>query len=256
MEIRVPDGDDILGRAVRFLIDGGDEKAAAALLGCNLDVVVTRVHEPVESHLDRGVSVVYLVLAGRAGYELLTAENFSSEEYKVGEAIRRALHAVTPHQAELMDIEVRFDQTPAAEGWREDVARYVLGGEVHNQAPAGTTFVRIWENLRFRSESEKRIAQALDRADVLFFPNSRARATSEDARRTVEPDFLVCSNGKWGILEVDGEPFHPPTRTVHDHTRDRVFKAHGIALVEHFDSSECFENPDEVVRKFLALLDR
>jgi very-short-patch-repair endonuclease len=59
-----------------------------------------------------------------------------------------------------------------------------------------------------------------------------------------------------GILEDDGEPFHPPTRTVHDHTRDRVFKTHGIMVVEHFDASECFERPADVVRKFLTLLER
>jgi hypothetical protein len=42
---------------------------------------------------------------------------------------------------------------------------------------------------------------------------------------------------------------------VQDHTRDRVFKAHRIVLVEHFDA-RCFENADEVARKFLALLDK
>jgi hypothetical protein len=74
---------------------------------------------------------------------------------------------------------------------------YVLGREVHSQAPA-TAAVRMWEHLRFRSESERRIAQALGRAGVLFFPNGRARVTSDKKRATVEPDFLVCSNGKVG----------------------------------------------------------
>jgi len=55
-------------------------------------------------------------------------------------------------------------------------------------------------------------------------------------------------------LKVDGEPFHPPSRTVHDHTRDRLFKEHGIRVVEHFDASECFERPDDVVARFLKLL--
>ena len=69
-----------------------------------------------------------------------------------------------------------------------------------------------------------------------------------------EPDFLVCYEGKWGILEVDGEDSHPPSRTVDDHERDRLFKQHGILLVEHFDASECWENADGVVKKFLELL--
>jgi uracil-DNA glycosylase family 4 len=111
-----------------------------------------------------------------------------------------------------------------------------------------------WEGLRFRSRSEIKIAQALDRKRVLFFPNCRARLGLDD-RQTREADFLVCYRGRWGLLEVDGEPFHPPSRTVADHARDRLFKEHGIRLVEHFDASECFQNPDEVVRRFLALLE-
>ena len=69
-----------------------------------------------------------------------------------------------------------------------------------------------------------------------------------------EPDFLVCLGGKWGILEVDGEPFHPASRTVEDHERDRLFKQHGIRVVEHFDATKCYEAPQTVVKKFLEIL--
>jgi hypothetical protein len=72
------------------------------------------------------------------------------------------------------------------------------------------------------------------------------------ARRNREPDFLVCFYGKWGILQVDGEPFHPPARTVHEH--DRLFHHHGIAVVRHFDATRCYENSDGVVAEFLGLL--
>ena len=76
----------------------------------------------------------------------------------------------------------------------------------------------------------------------------------QSVARTAKADFLVCADGKWGILEVDGEPFHPPSRTVADHDRDRVFRLHGVRVVEHFEASECFNNPDQVVAKFLELL--
>ncbi len=69
-----------------------------------------------------------------------------------------------------------------------------------------------------------------------------------------EPDFLVCLGGKWGILEVDGEPFHPASRTVEDHERHRLFKQHGIRVVEHFDATKCYEAPQTVVKKFLEIL--
>jgi hypothetical protein len=113
--------------------------------------------------------------------------------------------------------------------------------------------VHIWENLRFRSLTETRIAKELDRRKVLFFPNCVARLGFKE-REKREPDFLVCHEGKWGILEVDGEDSHPHGRAAKDHERDRFFKQHGILLVEHFDASECWENADGVVKKFLELL--
>ena len=84
-------------------------------------------------------------------------------------------------------------------------------------------FKKTWNNLNFRSESEVRIAQALDKLNILFFPNCKGRLGVASARENREADFLVCYKGEWGILEVDGEPFHPPSRTVADHTRDRLF---------------------------------
>ena len=77
-----------------------------------------------------------------------------------------------------------------------------------------------------------------------------------ERRGNREPDFLVCKDGKWGVLEVDGEPFHPPSRTVQDHERDRLFRAYGVRVVEHFDASRCFEEADGVVAEFLAILAR
>jgi hypothetical protein len=117
-----------------------------------------------------------------------------------------------------------------------------------------TEFKKTWNNLNFRSESEVRIAQALDKLNILFFPNCKGRLGTSRARENREADFLICYKSKWGILEVDGEPFHPPSRTVADHARDRLFKYHGIPVVEHFDAAECFENAEKVVRQFLAIL--
>jgi hypothetical protein len=41
---------------------------------------------------------------------------------------------------------------------------------------------------------------------------------------------------------------------VHDHERDRLFRAYGVRVVEHFDAGQCFNKSDEVVARFLALL--
>ncbi|NEQ23591.1 MAG: DUF3102 domain-containing protein [Microcoleus sp. SIO2G3] len=122
---------------------------------------------------------------------------------------------------------------------------------VHNQG-IGARYT--WENLRFRSKEEVEIAEALERAGVLFSPNCKVRLNTPEGRDNEEPDFLVCYNGKLGILEVDGEPWHPASRAVHDHQRDRLFKVHGIRVVEHYDAKRCSEQPDLVVQEFLEIL--
>ncbi|HYW21486.1 MAG TPA: pentapeptide repeat-containing protein [Nodularia sp. (in: cyanobacteria)] len=111
-----------------------------------------------------------------------------------------------------------------------------------------------WQRLRFRSKSEIKIAEALDRAEVLFLPNCLARLNTPNGRANKEADFLICYHGKWGILEVDG-PHHPPERRVEEQERERIFRRHGIKVVERFDSSRCYENPDAVVEEFFKMLE-
>jgi hypothetical protein len=112
-----------------------------------------------------------------------------------------------------------------------------------------------WQNLYFSSVSEVKIAQALDRVGVLFFPNCLGRLTTTEGRRIRECDFLICYEGIWGILEVDGAPYHPPSRAAEDHKRDGFFLDHGV-WVHRFDSNECFKYPDDVVKRFLQRLKR
>jgi len=104
-----------------------------------------------------------------------------------------------------------------------------------------------WNGLRFRSDAQIKIAQALDRAGVLFFPNSKARITTTEGRENQEADFLIFQNGKWGILEVDGEV---------DEERDRILQSHGIPIIQHYDSTSCSEQPDLVVQEFLDMLNQ
>jgi uncharacterized protein YjbI with pentapeptide repeats len=114
--------------------------------------------------------------------------------------------------------------------------------------------IHTWERLRFRSKTEIKIAEALDRTGVLFVPNSLARLTTPKGRANKEADFLICYNGKWGVLEVDG-PFHTAERRVEEQERERIFKKNGIKVVERFDAERCYNNPDEVVQEFLHMIE-
>ncbi|MTJ47590.1 pentapeptide repeat-containing protein [Dolichospermum sp. UHCC 0259] len=114
--------------------------------------------------------------------------------------------------------------------------------------------IHTWERLRFRSKTEIKIAEALDRTGVLFVPNSLARLNTPKGRENKEADFLICYNGKWGVLEVDG-PFHTAERRVEEQERERIFKKNGIKVVERFDYERCYNNPDEVVQEFFKMIE-
>jgi uncharacterized protein YjbI with pentapeptide repeats len=114
--------------------------------------------------------------------------------------------------------------------------------------------IHTWENLRFRSKTEIKIAEALDRTGVLFVPNSLARLNTAKGRENKEADFLICYNGKWGVLEVDG-PHHTAERRVEEQERERIFKKNGIKVVERFDAQRCYNNPDEVVQEFFKMIE-
>jgi uncharacterized protein YjbI with pentapeptide repeats len=114
--------------------------------------------------------------------------------------------------------------------------------------------IHTWENLRFRSKTEIKIAEALDRTGVLFVPNSLARLTTPKGRANKEADFLICYKGKWGVLKVD-EPHHTAERRVEEQEEERIFKKNGIKVVERFDAQRCYNHPDEVVQEFFNMIE-
>lgn len=115
-----------------------------------------------------------------------------------------------------------------------------------------------WNRLWFRSLSEVEIAKALDRANVFFIPNCLARLSDQrkpDRRFNLEPDFVVCHQGKWGILEVDGRHYHRPENRAKEQERERQLQFQGIRVVHRFDASRCYQEPDTVVSEFLKLIE-
>lgn len=121
--------------------------------------------------------------------------------------------------------------------------------QVSNQ---GINAPHEWKGFWFRSRTEIRIAKALDRAGLLFYPNSKARLNKAEFRVNRESDFLVFRAGKFGILEVDGRDYHQTAAD--DHERDRLFKRYGIRVIERFDATRCWNEPDKVVQEFLEIL--
>jgi len=123
------------------------------------------------------------------------------------------------------------------------------------QTPADkrSTYREIrWKGMIFRSHSEVKIAKALDHADLFFVGPGKVRFSAGRERQTRELDFLICHQGRWGFLEVDG-PFHSAE---YDAQRDQWAREHGVRLISRFEARRCYDEPQVVIREFLQMLDK
>jgi hypothetical protein len=242
---------DLHASAIRFLIDGNEQEAARLLLVCSLKVTESECDcDYFFTSYRHHQSFDIEIRAPRLSYDAI-----EPQDHPIGQQVRSAVSALIPVASHIGKITVRAELPKADPGWREEMSELLRGANVSNQVAHSPTNVRIWQNLRFRSASEQRVAAALDDTGAMYLPLCMARVNTTVGRANREPDFLVCHHAKWGILEVDGEPFHPPSRKVQGDERDRLFKAHGPRVVEHFDAQVCFEAPHKVVQEFLKLLE-
>ncbi len=243
--VDVPDSERIHASAVTYLIDGHEEEAARILLSCDLAVEAHYEWLAIDEGYYDGTFDVELA-APRAIYEII-----DNAEHPTAKLIVQAIR-VTLNQPSY-NLVTRLLLPKVSPGWKEKMLEALQESSVVNQGnPIENKPTHSWNNLRFRSSSEIKIAEALDKAGVLFFPNCMARLGPIGERRNKEADFLICLDGKWGILEVDGEAYHSTAAT--DHERDRFFRAYGIRVIERFTASQCYNNAEAVIRRFLVLL--
>jgi hypothetical protein len=111
------------------------------------------------------------------------------------------------------------------------------------------TITNGWKGWQFRSAADANIAQALDRSGVLFFPKATARLTTTEGRQNQDLYFLICYEGKLGILGVNAED-----RDEAAQRSDRILQSQGIRMIQYYNVNECAEEPDRVVLEFLQNL--
>lgn len=145
------------------------------------------------------------------------------------------------------------------QGWQNVVKNLIANAQNPNQAlisekaaSKAKRQIYTYNEMKFASRSEIRIAQELETRQILFFPlplgvRSETGNFYNDHR---EVDFLVCQEGTWGILEVS---YHPD-RYEKDSEKDSWFKKSGILCIQHYSAERCYGFPQEVVDEFLAIL--
>jgi hypothetical protein len=111
------------------------------------------------------------------------------------------------------------------------------------------------QGLKFRSATEIRIYDELIRRHLLVFPLPVAVLGDPEVYR--EPDFLVFArNGRSGILEIHGTPFHSAETAAQEHDRRRRFIDLGVNEYEVYDATKCYNTTGRVVSDFLNRLRR
>jgi uncharacterized protein DUF559 len=189
------------------------------LLGCVMD------DNEAEDYARR-ITVARLTISSEPGVCETVGESYD----EVLCALRRAI----PELDSFEMVEADADELPVAD-------------------PEGAVVPCTLDGLWYRSKSERKIAHALEAANVMFAPNASVRlGVTPDHRDTMEPDFLVWQDRNLGVLEVDG-PWHQG-RAADDHERDRRLKEHGVRVVERYPADRCYSMPDDVVADFLRLL--
>ena len=243
MNSELPEKELLLASTINFLIEGQEFYEASLLLLLCADIEVQ-----VSESYRESTALIIVILGSRAIYEII-----HGDDKHVKETIKQAFNAVLPLDMHVDFITSRVQLVEIDSQWRLKLSQ---SKKALNQGIPIKDSTRFpWENLYFRSPHEIAIAKELNEHEVFFLPNCMARFGSAipSNRKNREADFLVCYDGKWGIIEVDGEINH---RAAEDHDRDRLFRSHRIRVIERFTAKQCTNEPKKVVREFLDLLNK
>jgi hypothetical protein len=236
----------ILASAASYLVEGQEFYEASILLLCtNLSLALGDAYYSG----NKSISEASIELSGnRTVYEII-----NDEEHQATVSIKRAIQASLGPGYDLFSLSCRSVISDLEADWRSKLLDVIEGKIPLNQGvPIQDKPRYSWEYLFFRSPVEITIAKSLDKRGVLFLPNCVSRLGLPNSRENREADFLVCCDGKWGILEINGDTYH--TNSAKDHNRSRLFKIHGIRVFEAYEAKRCIKEPDNVVQEFFELI--
>ena len=171
---------------------------------------------------------------------------------EMGKRLTTVLNEFRPSQWSIdfsgVTIEPKLEKT--YDNWRDDILKQLTGEGINNQASFKSSNHPMFEykGIKFRSKSEMALAPMFESSEVLFFPLPIAVCGNEHK----EPDFLVCKNGKWAILEVVTDYFHPSVEKEADRTN--WFLNHHVPL-RQYTAKNCYNQPKIIIGDFLKWMD-
>lgn len=165
------------------------------------------------------------------------------------------------YNMEKFPLHFRVKLLEVEEDWQKTIKYLIAQSKELNQAVVSEKIgmregrepaVYTYNEMKFASKSEIRIAQELEQAGVLFFPLPLAvrNETGKNYLDHREVDFLVCVDGTWGVLEVA----HHPDRYEKDAEKHAWLQKSGILCVVHRPAEKCYNQPRAVVTEFLEIL--
>lgn len=242
---------------VQALVERGSSELAAIAIDIEITIISKhheysdgRISTPSEVRLDVPLSSLEFVKTNAEVIEETLFEICEGHIYDSEDMIVKNSELKVAFRIALLKVE---------EGWKNIARRMILEAQDPNQGViTEKVFSRrgerphIYNEMKFGSKSEIRIAQELEARKVLFFPLPLAVRCEtgkfyEDHR---EADFLICNDGSWGVLEIA----HHAGRYEKDKEKDAWFKKSGILCIEHYTAEKCFNAPKLVIDEFLEVL--
>lgn len=230
--------------ASKLLANRGKDESAQLL--ANLDFKLTN---GTNEFKDKFLVLHTSVPLGK--YEQLRIEFEKVEGFEAYKKLEEPYLAIAQVMEELGYF-VRFivfdaDKAIAPDDWRS----YFNNSTTNNQAIFNfNDSTKIsFQGLNFRSKTEIKVYEALLKKGLLVMPLPVVVMGVNEKYK--EPDFVICYKGKIGVLEIHGEPYHPPETAAKEHERRREFTKLGVSVYEIFDSERCWQNPDSVVDDFI-----
>ena len=237
---------------VQLLVDNDFKEVAAIAVETNIEVIYDERGYKYDKYIAESIA-----------FDIPTSVyTYIKDNVQIKEIMQRAIKTVIKGHVDCDDslsFIYRVKLINVEKGWQNIVKNLIANVQNPHQADISKKVfskkekqLYVYNDMKFASQSEIRIAQELEARRILFFPLPLAvRADTGDFYQDHrEPDFLVCKDGVWGILEVS---YHPD-RYEKDSEKDSWFKKSGILCVQHYSAERCYNHSSDVVNEFLEIL--